>query len=31
MKAAKAAKTNAARLLDSLGIAYEMREYEVDP
>ena len=24
-------KTNAARLLDSLGIAYEMREYEVDP
>ena len=31
MKAAKAAKTNAARLLDSLGIAYELREYEVDP
>jgi Cys-tRNA(Pro)/Cys-tRNA(Cys) deacylase len=31
MKAAKTAKTNAARLLDSLGIAYEMREYEVDP
>jgi Cys-tRNA(Pro)/Cys-tRNA(Cys) deacylase len=31
MKAAKAAKTNAARLLDSLGIAYEVREYEVDP
>ena len=31
MKTAKAAKTNAARLLDSLGIAYEMREYEVDP
>jgi len=24
-------KTNAARLLDSLGIAYEVREYEVDP
>lgn len=24
-------KTNAARFLDSLGIAYEMREYEVDP
>jgi Cys-tRNA(Pro)/Cys-tRNA(Cys) deacylase len=24
-------KTNAARLLDSLGIAYEIREYEVDP
>jgi Cys-tRNA(Pro)/Cys-tRNA(Cys) deacylase len=23
-------KTNAARLLDSLGIAYELREYEVD-
>ena len=23
-------KTNAARLLDSLGIAYEIREYEVD-
>jgi Cys-tRNA(Pro)/Cys-tRNA(Cys) deacylase len=31
MKAAKTAKTNAARLLDSLGIAYELREYEVDP
>jgi Cys-tRNA(Pro)/Cys-tRNA(Cys) deacylase len=31
MKTAKPAKTNAARLLDSLGIAYEMREYEVDP
>ena len=30
MKAAKAVKTNAARLLDSLGIAYEMRTYEVD-
>ncbi|HZY63171.1 MAG TPA: Cys-tRNA(Pro) deacylase [Edaphobacter sp.] len=25
------AKTNAARLLDSLGISYEMRAYEVDP
>jgi Cys-tRNA(Pro)/Cys-tRNA(Cys) deacylase len=25
------AKTNAARLLDSLNIAYEMRAYEVDP
>lgn len=25
------AKTNAARLLDSLGIAYELRAYEVDP
>lgn len=24
-------KTNAARILDSLGIAYELREYEVDP
>ncbi len=24
-------KTNAARLLDGLGIAYEIREYEVDP
>ena len=24
-------KTNAARLLDRLGIAYEIREYEVDP
>jgi Cys-tRNA(Pro)/Cys-tRNA(Cys) deacylase len=24
-------KTNAARLLDSLGIKYEIREYEVDP
>jgi len=24
-------KTNAARLLDQLGIPYEMREYEVDP
>ncbi|WP_348266775.1 Cys-tRNA(Pro) deacylase [Edaphobacter paludis] len=25
------AKTNAARLLDSLGITYELRAYEVDP
>jgi Cys-tRNA(Pro)/Cys-tRNA(Cys) deacylase len=25
------AKTNAARLLDQLGIPYELREYEVDP
>jgi Cys-tRNA(Pro)/Cys-tRNA(Cys) deacylase len=24
-------KTNAARILDSLGIAYDLREYEVDP
>src|SRR5215203_3514373 len=24
-------KTNAARLLDSLGIPYELRDYEVDP
>ena len=24
-------KTNAARILDQLGIAYELREYEVDP
>jgi Cys-tRNA(Pro)/Cys-tRNA(Cys) deacylase len=24
-------KTNAVRLLDSMGIAYELREYEVDP
>lgn len=24
-------KTNAARLLDSFGIAYELRDYEVDP
>ena len=27
----KAAKTNAARLLDSLGIAYDLLSYEVDP
>ena len=26
-----AAKTNAARLLDQLGVAYELREYQVDP
>jgi hypothetical protein len=26
-----AQKTNAARLLDQLGIRYELREYEVDP
>jgi Cys-tRNA(Pro)/Cys-tRNA(Cys) deacylase len=31
MKAAKPVKTNAARLLDSLGIAYEVQTYEVDP
>jgi Cys-tRNA(Pro)/Cys-tRNA(Cys) deacylase len=31
MKAAKPVKTNAARLLDSLGIEYEVRGYEVDP
>ncbi|MDE3104524.1 MAG: Cys-tRNA(Pro) deacylase [Acidobacteriota bacterium] len=31
MPAPKPSKTNAARLLDSLGIAYEMRAYEVDP
>jgi Cys-tRNA(Pro)/Cys-tRNA(Cys) deacylase len=24
-------KTNAVRLLDRLGISYELREYEVDP
>lgn len=30
-KAAKPTKTNAARLLDQLGIAYEVRSYEVDP
>ncbi len=27
----EAMKTNAARLLDSFGIAYELRDYEVDP
>ena len=26
-----AQKTNAARLLDQLGIRYQLREYEVDP
>ncbi|MCL2661513.1 MAG: aminoacyl-tRNA deacylase, partial [Acidobacteriaceae bacterium] len=31
MKPAAPVKTNAARLLDSLGIAYELRAYEVDP
>ena len=31
MKTAKPSKTNAARLLDGLGIAYEIRTYEVDP
>jgi len=31
MKAVRPDKTNAARLLDSLGIAYELRAYEVDP
>jgi len=31
MKPVKPAKTNAARLLDSLRIAYELRAYEVDP
>lgn len=31
MKAQAPAKTNAARYLDSLGITYEMRAYEVDP
>jgi len=30
MKLAKPEKTNAARLLDGLGIAYELRPYEVD-
>ncbi len=30
-QAATASKTNAARLLDSLGIAYELRAYTVDP
>ena len=27
----RAVKTNAARILDGLGIAYELRDYEVDP
>jgi Cys-tRNA(Pro)/Cys-tRNA(Cys) deacylase len=31
VKAGAPAKTNAARLLDSLGISYELRAYEVDP
>ena len=31
MKPPAPAKTNAARLLDTLGIAYELRPYEVDP
>jgi len=31
VSSAKIAKTNAARLLDGLGIRYELRPYEVDP
>ena len=31
MKPVKPVKTNAARLLDSLGIAYQVQTYEVDP
>ena len=31
MSQAQVHKTNAARLLDALGIAYELRAYEVDP
>ena len=31
MKTAPPTKTNAARLLDSLGIVYELRSYEVEP
>jgi Cys-tRNA(Pro)/Cys-tRNA(Cys) deacylase len=31
MSHAKVSKTNAARLLDGLGIGYELRAYEVDP
>jgi Cys-tRNA(Pro)/Cys-tRNA(Cys) deacylase len=31
MSQQKASKTNAARLLDGLGIGYELRAYEVDP
>jgi Cys-tRNA(Pro)/Cys-tRNA(Cys) deacylase len=27
----KTARTNAVRLLDRLGIPYELREYEIDP
>jgi Cys-tRNA(Pro)/Cys-tRNA(Cys) deacylase len=31
VKSTPSTKTNAARLLDSLGITYELRSYEVDP
>jgi Cys-tRNA(Pro)/Cys-tRNA(Cys) deacylase len=31
MSTSKPSKTNAARMLDGLGISYEMRAYEVDP
>jgi Cys-tRNA(Pro)/Cys-tRNA(Cys) deacylase len=31
MKAHQVVKTNAARVLDGLGIKYELREYQVDP
>jgi Cys-tRNA(Pro)/Cys-tRNA(Cys) deacylase len=31
MRAYQVVKTNAARVLDRLGIKYELREYEVDP
>jgi len=31
LSSVKIAKTNAARLLDGLGIAYELRSYEIDP
>ena len=31
LKGSRPAKTNAARLLDGLGIVYELRGYEVDP
>jgi len=31
VKTAQPTKTNAARLLDSLGVRYELRTYEVDP
>jgi Cys-tRNA(Pro)/Cys-tRNA(Cys) deacylase len=31
VKTAPPAKTNAARILDNLGIPYELRHYEVDP
>jgi Cys-tRNA(Pro)/Cys-tRNA(Cys) deacylase len=31
LSSVKIAKTNAARLLDGLGIAYDLRPYEVDP